>query len=219
MSCTRVRLAESCKHSLDVRFDGQASEFFPLLPYGSRNLRAQDNTSCTGQMHNHHLMSIIQSLQARFNDRPTDLAEVQGKGRRRGPRGGAVRSLAHARPDGQATDQLGLHGLQYLNLSWCQELTDAGLIHLTGLGNLRHLDLSFCHQLTDAGLVHLAGLRSLEHLNLRFCYEFTSPIPACNTSILEIVIDSLMMVWSIYQAFMTCGVWILAIASDSPILG
>jgi hypothetical protein len=64
----------------------------------------------------------------------------------------------------------GLTGLQSLDLSECERVTDAGLAHLAGLTGLQSLDLGGCEQgkrVTDAGLAHLRGLTGLRSLDLR----------------------------------------------------
>ncbi|KIC71027.1 hypothetical protein DB44_EZ00190, partial [Candidatus Protochlamydia amoebophila] len=45
-----------------------------------------------------------------------------------------------------------LVALEHLNLSWSDNLTDAGLVHLTSLVALKHLDLRGCPNLPGAGL-------------------------------------------------------------------
>jgi len=67
----------------------------------------------------------------------------------------------------------GLTSLQHLDLSLCEQVTDAGLAHLKGLTSLQHLDLDGCEQVTDAGLAHLKGLTSLQHLHLGECKRVT----------------------------------------------
>ena len=48
---------------------------------------------------------------------------------------------------------------------YCQQITDAGMVHLKDLKNLEVLYLNHT-RITDAGLVHLEGLTNLEYLNL-----------------------------------------------------
>ena len=68
----------------------------------------------------------------------------------------------------------GLTGLQSLNLSFCKQVTDAGLDHLRGLTTVpQSLELSFCKQVTDAGLAHLHGLTALQSLELSGCERVT----------------------------------------------
>ena len=55
--------------------------------------------------------------------------------------------------------------LETLGLSGCEQITDAGLVHLKGLTNLQSLFLMKT-QITDAGLVHLKELTNLQDLNL-----------------------------------------------------
>lgn len=59
--------------------------------------------------------------------------------------------------------------VRHLNLSWCAQLTDAALAHLTDATTLRGLDLVGCKRVTDAGLIHLQSLTTLKHLSLRWC--------------------------------------------------
>jgi hypothetical protein len=40
----------------------------------------------------------------------------------------------------------------------CEQITDAGLAHLTGIHTL---DMTVCKQITDAGLAHLTGIHTL----------------------------------------------------------
>jgi hypothetical protein len=63
--------------------------------------------------------------------------------------------------------------VRHLNLSWCAQLTDAGLAHLKDLGQLQGLELTGCKKVTDAGLALLAALTALEHLTLRWCAVIT----------------------------------------------
>ncbi len=60
-----------------------------------------------------------------------------------------------------------------LNLSGCEEITDAGLAHLKELTQLTDLNLVWCHLITDAGLAHLARLTQLTSLNLFGCALIT----------------------------------------------
>ncbi len=45
-----------------------------------------------------------------------------------------------------------------MNMSGCDQITDAGLAHLTGIHTL---DVSGCTGITDAGLTHLRGVHTL----------------------------------------------------------
>lgn len=56
--------------------------------------------------------------------------------------------------------------LRELNLRHANNITDAGLAHLTALKHLQVLNLWFT-DVTDAGLKHLKGLTELRTLNLR----------------------------------------------------
>ena len=62
-----------------------------------------------------------------------------------------------------------LPGLQSLDLTWCECISDAGLAHLGRLATLQELNLSWCGRVTDAGLRHLANLGSLKSLCLAGC--------------------------------------------------
>jgi hypothetical protein len=44
-----------------------------------------------------------------------------------------------------------------MNMSGCDQITDAGLAHLTGIHTL---DVSGCDEITDAGLAHLTGIHT-----------------------------------------------------------
>ena len=62
-----------------------------------------------------------------------------------------------------------LERLEFLRLSYCQEITDAGLEPLAQLTRLKHLNLGVYpgnSKLTDAGLAHLSGLTNLRELYL-----------------------------------------------------
>ena len=65
----------------------------------------------------------------------------------------------------------GMFDLEFLSLSGCM-VTDDAVKHLPT--NLRDLNLGFCSQLTDAGLVEVARSRSLQHLNLSGCTRLTN---------------------------------------------
>jgi hypothetical protein len=56
--------------------------------------------------------------------------------------------------------------LQVLNIGLCEEVGDAGLVHLKGLTELRELNLRST-KVSDAGLAHLRGLTGLRKLDLR----------------------------------------------------
>jgi hypothetical protein len=45
-----------------------------------------------------------------------------------------------------------------LDMGGCEQITDAGLAHLTGIHTL---DMTVCKQITDAGLAHLTGIHTL----------------------------------------------------------
>ena len=48
-----------------------------------------------------------------------------------------------------------------LNMSECEQITDAAFVHLAGIDTL---DMSYCDQdtITDAAFVNLAGIHTLE---------------------------------------------------------
>jgi hypothetical protein len=58
--------------------------------------------------------------------------------------------------------------LLVLNLRNCDQITDAGLQHVTGLNKLSSLHLGGfrCKKVTDAGLVHVGKLKQLTSLNM-----------------------------------------------------
>jgi internalin A len=97
--------------------------------------------------------------------------------------------LSHTRVAGTAFQSLDLPCLRELDLYFCDQLTDAGLMHLKGLTALETLNLygtkitgtGFSHlkglanlqslwagktKFTDMGLVHLAGFTNLQQLSL-----------------------------------------------------
>ena len=58
--------------------------------------------------------------------------------------------------------------LQSLSLSWCGEITDAGLITISEhCPNLQSLDLSFCRQITDASIIILISTHCTVLLSLQ----------------------------------------------------
>ncbi len=63
--------------------------------------------------------------------------------------------------------------LQTLNLRGCDNITDAGLLHIAELQQLQTLNLGGCDKITDAGLQHLATLQQLQELNLYNCPQIT----------------------------------------------
>jgi hypothetical protein len=65
-----------------------------------------------------------------------------------------------------------LDHLRYLNLCFCQKVTDAGLVWLKNLKNLEYLDLqrySPGKKISDTGIAALGGLQNLRALNLKCC--------------------------------------------------
>lgn len=64
----------------------------------------------------------------------------------------------------------GMPHLEYLCLQDCQKLTDVSLKHVGDkMNNLKVLNLSFCTNITNAGLRFLAKMPALLELNLRVC--------------------------------------------------
>ena len=65
--------------------------------------------------------------------------------------------------------------LKVIDLWWCEEITDAGLVALArGCGELRLINLGGCKKITDAGLGALAdGCGGLRVINLGGCKEIT----------------------------------------------
>jgi eukaryotic-like serine/threonine-protein kinase len=68
----------------------------------------------------------------------------------------------------------GLTSLRYLNLSYCDGVTDAGLALLPAFAGLRQLFLRGCRQITDTGLAHLHALTVLHNLELTGCPKLTA---------------------------------------------
>lgn len=56
--------------------------------------------------------------------------------------------------------------LEVLDVGLCEDVRDAGLVHLRGLTGLRELNLRGT-KVSDAGLVHLKALTGLRKLDLR----------------------------------------------------
>jgi serine/threonine protein kinase len=64
--------------------------------------------------------------------------------------------------------------VRYLNLSFCDGVTDDGLIVVSEFNGLRNLFLRGCRRITDAGLVHLHGLTTLHAIELTDCPGLTA---------------------------------------------
>lgn len=79
------------------------------------------------------------------------------------------RGIGHLAGHDLETDE-GNPPLEYLGLQDCQRLSDEALRHVsTGLKTLTSINLSFCVNISDAGLKYLAKMPSLRELNLRSC--------------------------------------------------
>ena len=63
--------------------------------------------------------------------------------------------------------------LRTLSVSNCEQITSAALRHLAGLTQLRALKMDLIGQITDADLAHLAGLTQLRQLDLYECEQIT----------------------------------------------
>ncbi len=61
-----------------------------------------------------------------------------------------------------------LSGVRNITLWGCRNITDAGLSHLSGV---QEIDLRWCDNITDAGLAHLTGV---QHINLTWCRNITN---------------------------------------------
>ena len=68
----------------------------------------------------------------------------------------------------------GLTSLRYLNLSFCDGVTDAGLARLPAFVGVRQLFLRGCRHITDAGLGHLHAMAGLHTLDLSDCAGLTA---------------------------------------------
>lgn len=53
-----------------------------------------------------------------------------------------------------------------LDLRECEQITDAGVVHIKSLTCLTHLNLGYCKHITDDGIAHLESLTALTRLNL-----------------------------------------------------
>lgn len=63
--------------------------------------------------------------------------------------------------------------LECIDVAYCSDITDSGLIHVSKLKYLTHLKLNGCHNITDDGVKLLAKLDGLEVLNLCDCRNVT----------------------------------------------
>nr|XP_019934488.1 PREDICTED: F-box/LRR-repeat protein 13 isoform X1 [Paralichthys olivaceus] len=70
-----------------------------------------------------------------------------------------------------------LKNLQYLDISLCNKVSDAGIKYLTigsSVAKLRELNVSHCRLLTDISVMRIAQrLCKLSHLNLSYCVKLT----------------------------------------------
>lgn len=71
-----------------------------------------------------------------------------------------------------------------LNLSRCDELTSAGLRHISSVVNLTSLNLTSCRRINDLGLFYISSLTNLRELNLRYCSSIISNEGLCQLSLL-----------------------------------
>ena len=55
-----------------------------------------------------------------------------------------------------------LRGVRFLDMSGCENVTDAGLIHVVSGHSLHTLKMTSCWKITDAGFAHMAGIHTLE---------------------------------------------------------
>ena len=64
----------------------------------------------------------------------------------------------------------GLLQLEVLDLQDCQRIKDNSLANISAtLSHLKCLNLNFCNEITDHGLLHLSTMSSLQELSLRLC--------------------------------------------------
>ncbi len=63
--------------------------------------------------------------------------------------------------------ELDLPQLGWLSLGYCDNITDAGLLHVAHIQTLTRLNLMVCPQITDAGLLALLEMNNLIYLDLR----------------------------------------------------
>lgn len=75
-----------------------------------------------------------------------------------------LRTVAHRFP-----------GLHDLDLSFCVQVTDAGLAALRSLSSLRSLKLVFASSITSVGIEHLLRMKSLRYVNFRNCPLIDQP--------------------------------------------
>jgi hypothetical protein len=72
--------------------------------------------------------------------------------------------------DSAVADVGQMASLRVLSLMGCEQITDFALEGLASAATLEELDLSFCNQITDQGLSHLSRLPALRSLVLDYCY-------------------------------------------------
>jgi hypothetical protein len=65
---------------------------------------------------------------------------------------------------GYFTDEVlkSLTGIHTLNLKFCRNITDEGMVYLQNLKNLKVLNLEYCLNITDKGISYLGGVESLK---------------------------------------------------------
>ena len=65
--------------------------------------------------------------------------------------------------------ELDLPCLELIGLSYCNKISDEGLLYISGIKQLKQLLLEDCKGVTDRGLEYIAGMENLEYLDLRYC--------------------------------------------------
>eukprot|EP00123_Amoebidium_parasiticum_P021399 comp6654_c0_seq1/m.2423 comp6654_c0_seq1/g.2423 ORF comp6654_c0_seq1/g.2423 comp6654_c0_seq1/m.2423 type:complete len:540 (-) comp6654_c0_seq1:75-1694(-) len=63
--------------------------------------------------------------------------------------------------------------LRILNVSWCKKITDEGAAAIAGATTLEELDIGFCDRLSDEGVKSLAQLGRLRRLDISQCPQVT----------------------------------------------
>ena len=60
-----------------------------------------------------------------------------------------------------------------INLSYCKEISDDGLLYLYHMTNLININLTCCKEITN-GLLYLSNMKYLKTLELSHCMNITS---------------------------------------------